>query len=417
MSQPPNSVAVVFTRKTLVCAMHGFSSGIPFYLLVSLLPAWLRTNDVPLAQIAALNWVRLPYSWKFLWAPLVDRLTLGILSRRRDWAFVTQCALMLVVAGMGWLQPRPDQSLRTVAVLAFATAMFSATQDIALDAYRRELLTDLELGLGNSIAVNGYRAAGLVPGGIALYLAQDMAWVYVFHVVAVLMLVGVLGTYLAPPLESTHTPPNLSQAFVEPLKEFLGRDSANRTALLLAFLLLYKFGDNLATALVTPFYLDLGFTLREIGTLVKMVSLWSTIGGSVLGGWLMTRIGINKALWLFGIAQMVAILGYAVLSEVGRHLPTLGVVVFLEYFGIGLGSAAFVAFLSRITSRRYSATQFALLSSLVSVPGIAAGSSAGLLIERIGYTSFFVLSTILAIPGLLLLPWVAPWREPRTDGT
>ncbi len=389
-TNPTPSRPRVFTRKTLVCALHGFSSGLPFYVLISMLPAWLRTNDVALAQIAALNWVRLPYSWKFLWAPLVDRLTLGILSRRRDWALVTQAALLFLVAALGYLNPHPSESLPTLTLLAFLTAFFSATQDIALDAYRRELLTDLELGLGNAVAVNAYRAAGLVPGGLALYLAQDLAWVHVFQIVSILMLVGMVGTYLAPAIESTFTPPNVYQAFIAPLREFLLRQRARKTTLVLAFLLLYKLGDNLATALVTPFYLDLGFTLREIGTLVKAVSLWSTIGGSMLGGWLMTRIGINKALWLFGVAQMVAILGYAVLSEVGRHLPTLGVVVFLEYFGIGLGSAAFVAFLASITNRQYSATQFALLSSLVSLPGITASAMAGVLIERVGYTSFFL---------------------------
>lgn len=410
-SQPPSSPPRVFSRKTLVCALHGFSSGLPFYVLISMLPAWLRTNDVALTQIAALSWVRLPYSWKFLWAPLVDRVTLGLLSRRRDWALVTQLTLLLLIGVMGYLHPKPDGSLRILAVLAIATAFFSATQDIALDAYRRELLSDLELGLGNAVTVNAYRAAGLIPGGLALYLAQDLAWVYVFHVVGILMFVGIVGTYLAPPIEGTYSPPNLYQAFVEPLREFVSRDRALKTTLILAFLLLYKLGDNLATALVTPFYLDLGFTLREIGTLVKAVSLWATIGGSMLGGWLMTRIGINKALWLFGVAQTVAILGYAVLSEVGRHLPTLGVVVFLEYFGIGLGSAAFVAFLARNTNRQYSATQFALLSSLVSLPGIAAASMAGVLIEMLGYTTFFVFSTALALPGLMLLPWVAPWRE------
>lgn len=418
MSPPtPARRSLVFTRKTLVCGLHGFSSGIPFYVLVSLLPAWLRTNDVALTQIAVLNWVRLPYSWKFLWAPLVDRLTLGVLSRRRDWALLTQVVLVFLIAAMGYLTPTLERSLQSVALLALATALFSATQDIALDAYRRELLSDLELGLGNAVAVNAYRAAGLIPGGVALYLAQDLAWTYVFQIVASLMLVGVVGTYLAPPIDTSFKPPNLYQAFVEPLREFVNRQSALKTSLVLAFLLLYKLGDNLATALVTPFYLDLGFTLREIGTLVKGVSLWSTIAGSMLGGWLMTRIGINKALWSFGIVQLVSILGYAVLSEIGRHLPTLGVVVFLEYFGIGLGSAAFVAFLARITSRQYSATQFALLSSLVSLPGIAASSSAGVLIEVLGYTTFFLLSTALAIPGLCLLPWVAPWREPVAETT
>lgn len=399
----------MFTRKTLVCALYGFSSGLPFYVLVSLLPAWLRTEGVALAQISALTWVRAPYSWKFAWAPLVDRVTFGVLSRRRDWAVVTQLGLTLFTACFGFLSP--SQGMWPIAVLAMLVAAFSATQDIAVDAYRRELLSDLELGFGNSVAVNAYRLSGLIPGGLALLLADHWSWPSVFSMVASFMSVGVLGSLLAPKLGETELPASMWAAVVGPFKEFFSRGDLKHTFGILSFLFLYKLGDNLATTLATPFYLDMGFSLTEIGTLVKVVSLWSMVGGSLVGGWIMMRIGIHRALWVFGLFQMVSILGFAVLAEVGRNLTLLGVVVLLEYLGVGLGTAAFVAFLARSTSQRYSATQYALFSSFVALPGILCGSIAGLLVELLGYTQFFLLCTALAIPGLLLLPRVAPWNE------
>lgn len=399
----------LLTRKTLVCALYGFSSGLPYYVLVSLLPAWLRKEGVALGHIAALTWVRTPYTWKFAWAPLVDRVSFGFLSRRRDWALTTQLALAAATAALG--QFAPSGGLWPIAALALLVAVFGATQDIAIDAYRRELLSDLELGFGNSVAVNAYRLAGLVPGGLALLLADHAPWSLVFAMVAAFMAVGVLGSWLAPVVQGEASPSSLTQAIVGPFREFFSRGDLKQTFGTLAFLFLYKLGDNLATTLATPFYLDMGFTLTEIGSLVKVVSLWSMVGGSLVGGWVMTRIGINRALWLFGAFQMLSILGFAVLSEVGRNLALLGVVVLLEYLGIGLGTAAFVAFIAKATHQRYSATQYALFSSFVALPGILCGSVAGVLVETLGYTRFFLLCTALALPGLALLPREAPWRR------
>src|SRR5690606_6070133 len=198
------------------------------------------------------------------------------------------------------------------------------------------------------------------------------------------------------------------------IREFFSRGDLKQTITLLSFLFLYKLGDNLATTLATPFYLDLGFTLTEIGTLVKGIALWSMVMGSLIGGWAMARIGINRALWVFGVVQLISILGFAGLSEIGRNLFALAAVVLFEYLGIGLGTTAFVAFIARATNKRYSATQYALFSSFIALPGIAAGSTAGLLIESMGYTAFFLLCTVLALPGLLMLPKVAPWQaSPR----
>ncbi len=402
----------VFSRRMLVCALLGFSSGLPFYVLVSLLPAWLHSFGVGLAQIAAFNSLRAPYIWKFLWAPLLDRFQLPLLSRRRDWALCTQLLLVVALAALGWMNP--SESPWAVACLAFAVALFSATQDIAVDAYRRELLDDLELGLGNSLAVNLYRLAGVVPGGLALYLADRMGWRSVFAVVATFMLVGLLGTWLAPEVRSVSPPRSLREATIGPFRSLMARGHRRATLALLLFLFLYKLGDNLATSIATPFYLDMGFTLTEIGTLVKLVALWSMVFGSLLGGLIMAKIGIDRALWVFGLVQMLSILGFVALSEIGRNLYALGAAVLFEYLGVGLGTAAFVAFIARATDKRFTGTQFALFSSFIALPGIVVGSAAGLVVEALGYTRFFLLCTLLAVPGMLMLLRVAPWRAARS---
>lgn len=395
----------------LVCSLLGFSSGLPFYVLVSLLPAWLRTHGVGLTQIAALSWLRVPYTWKFVWAPMVDRFRLPWLTRRRDWALGTQLVLLFALAALGWLDP--TRSRGALVTLGLVVALFSATQDIAIDAYRRELLEDWELGFGNSLGVNLYRLAGVIPGGVALYLADRWPWSSVYLMVGLCMIPGVLGSLLAPELAIVNPPRSLREATVGPLRSLFEGGKWRDALVLFGFLFLYKLGDNLATTLATPFYLDLGFTLTEIGTLVKAVALSSMVCGSLIGGLLMARIGINRALWIFGGLQMVSILGFAGLSEIGHHLVALGVVVLLEYLGVGLGTAAFVAFIARATDKRFTATQYALFSSFVALPGIAAGSIAGLIVEAIGYTWFFLICTALAIPGLAMLPLVAPWTEPK----
>lgn len=401
-------VTGLFNRRMLICATLGFSSGLPYYVLVSLLPAWLRTEGVGLAEIALFSWLRVPYTWKFLWAPLVDRFNLGLLGRRRDWAIITQVLILLLLATLGWYEP--EQSISTIASLVLLVAVFSATQDIAIDAYRRELLPDLELGMGNALAVNAYRVSGLVAGGLALFLADRMPWNGVFLIVALFMLVGIVTSLLAPDAVSEQPPRDLRTAILGPFREFFQRGELGEAWLMLAFLFFYKLGDNLATTLATPFYIDLGFSLTEIGTLVKVIALWAMVGGSLIGGAVIARIGINRALWIFGLVQMGSILGFAVLAEVGRNLWVLAVVVLFEYLGIGLGTAAFVAFIARATNKQFTATQFALFSSFIALPGIAAGSTAGFLVEWMGYTWFFVGCTALAIPGLLLLPHVAPWN-------
>lgn len=412
MPRKPSLLASLWNRRMLACALLGFASGLPFYTLVSLLPTWLKEEGVALSTLGYLSTLRAPYVWKFLWAPIVDRFAIPGLGRLRGWMAFTQLALWLFISGYA-LVPSPV-SLGMVIAVTLAVAVFGATQDIALDAYRRELLPDEELALGNSIWVNTYRVAGFVPGSLALFVAAWHSWAAAHLVVAGCMLFGVAATLFAPALPPQEdSPKSLVSAVTGPFVEFFTRSDLGDAFKLLAFLFLYKLGDNLATTLLNPFYLDMGFSLEQIAAVVKPVSLGSMIGGGLLGGLVIVRLGINRALWIFGLVQMLSILGFAALAEIGEDIWMLVAAVSFEYLGVGLGTAAFVAYLSRATSKRFSATQYALFSSFVALPGVLVGSLAGKLIEWLGYTNFFLLCTALAVPGLLLLPLAAPWHTAR----
>ena len=398
----------ILNRRMLICIFTGFTSGLPLYVLVQLVPAWLRVEGVGLAEIGFFALVGFPYTWKFLWSPVIDRYTLPFLGRRRGWMLVTQLALLISIAAMGFF--KPTLSIWTVAYLAAAVAFFSASQDIVLDAYRRELLPDIELGIGNAIHVQAYRLAGLVPGSLALILADFLPWHIVFVVVALFMGVGLLLTLFIQEAISDPSPPKtLREAVVEPFREFIQRKGIATAALILAFMFLYKLGDNMATALQSPFFIDIGFTLTQIGVISKAAALIAATVGGLVGGVVMIKLGINRALWLFGVVQVVSILGFALLSVVGADPWMLGAVVAFEYLGVGLGTAAFTAFIARATNPVFAATQFALFTALTAVPRTLANAVTGVIVEQVGWTTFFLLCTALAIPGMLLLFKVAPW--------
>jgi len=401
---------ILFNRKMLVCIFLGFTSGLPLYVLIQLVPAWLRSSEIDLATIGLFSLVSLPYTWKFIWSPVMDRFKLPFLGRRRGWALITQLALLLTIGFMGHFDP--EQSLRGIVVLVFLVSLFSASQDIVVDAYRRELLADDELGTGNSFAINAYRLSSLVPGALALILADHLPWSAVFWVTAAFMGVGLVTTLVIREVsDDALAPHTLKDAVVEPFREFFSRGGVGSALAILAFVVLYKLGDNMAVALETPFYIDMGYSLTEIGSVAKIAKLWSAIAGGALGGILMLKLSINRALWVFGFVQMVTILGYAWLSVVGHTLTGLFAMVSAEYLGVGLGAIALTAFIARETARGFTATQFALFSSLFAIPRVVANASTGFIIEAIGYTQFFLLCTALAIPGMLMLLKVAPWRS------
>jgi PAT family beta-lactamase induction signal transducer AmpG len=400
----------LFNRRMLICVFVGFSSGLPLYLLINLLPAWLRTEGVDLKAIGLFALVQFPYIWKFLWSPLLDRYMLPLLGRRRGWMFAMHVALIASIAALGYLQPQTE--IWTIAYLAVAVALFSATLDIAMDAYRRELLPDAELGLGNSIYVNAYRISSLVPGSLALILADRMPWSSVFAITALFMLPGLVMTLVVrEPAASAAMPKTLLDAVVKPFVEFFTRSGWQRALLVLLFIFLYKLGDSMATALATPFYLDLGFTKTEIGVVAKNAGLWASVAGGMLGGLWMVKIGINKGLWLFGAVQVVSILGFAWLAQLGEpNVVALGVVIAFEALGIGLGTVAYVAFIARETNPRFTATQFALFTSLSAVPRTVVNATTGWIVAQTGWFNFFLICTLLAAPGMALLLRVAPWN-------
>ncbi len=392
----------------IICIFTGFSSGLPLYILVSLLPAWLRSEGVNLKAIGLFALINLPFTWKFLWAPFFDRY-IPPLGRRRGWLIISQILLLLSIPIFGAFNPKLD--IWTIAYLATIVAFFSASQDIVLDAYRRELLIDNELGLGNAVHVNAYKIAGLIPGSLSLILADHMAWSSVFMITALFMIPGILMTiFVAEPALKDGRPKTLKAAVVEPFNEFISRNGMQTALLILAFIFLYKLGDSMATALATPFYLDMGFTKTEIGLIAKNAGLWPSVIGGLLGGVWMFKLGINRALWIFGFVQMIAILGFAFLSTVGHSLLWLGIVIGIEALGVGLGTAAFVAYIAQTTHPLYTATQFALFTSLAAVPRTFANAATGYLVENLGWFKFFILCFLLAIPGMLLLLKVAPWN-------
>jgi len=396
------------SKKMLICIFTGFSSGLPLYILVSLLPAWLRSEGVNLKAIGLFALINLPFTWKFLWAPLFDRFT-PPLGRRRGWLIISQSLLLVSIPIFGAFNPTLD--IWTIAYLATIVAFFSASQDIVLDAYRRELLIDNELGLGNAVHVNAYKIAGLIPGSLSLILADHMAWSGVFMITALFMLPGILMTlFVKEPALKAGAPRTLRAAVVEPFKEFIGRNGLQSALLILAFIFLYKLGDSMATALATPFYLDMGFSKTEIGLIAKNAGLWPSVIGGLLGGVWMFKLGINRALWLFGAVQMLAILGFAWLATVGHSLLWLAVVIGVEALGVGLGTAAFVAYIAQTTHPLYTATQFALFTSLAAVPRTFANAATGYMVENLGWFKFFILCFMLAIPGMLMLIKVAPWH-------
>jgi MFS transporter, PAT family, beta-lactamase induction signal transducer AmpG len=400
---------LLFSRRILICIFTGFSSGLPLYLLINLIPAWLKTEGVDIKTIGFFALIQFPYTWKFIWSPLIDRFPILGLGRRRGWMLLTQLSLLVAIAGFGLFTPQVDTW--SIAYLALGVAFFSASQDIVLDAFRRELLDDEVLGLGNSVHVNAYRIAGLVPGSLSLILADHLPWSQVFLVTALFMLPGLMLTLWVREPQLARVPRTLREAVVEPFHEFVTRQGWRSALLILSFIFFYKLGDSMATALATPFYMEMGFSKTEIGIIAKNVGLWASVIGGLLGGLWMISLGINRALWLFGVVQLLSILGFVWLTGAGPSLLALGLVIGFEALGVGLGTAAFIAFIARTTDPRYTATQFALFTSLAAVPRTFFNASTGYLVAQYGWSGFFWICAALAIPGMLLLFKVAPWRE------
>lgn len=393
----------------LIALLMGFASGLPLLLTGSVLQAWLKDGGINLANIGLFALAGLPYTLKFLWAPLFDRYALPRAGRRRGWLIVMQLALAAALAALSLAQPTPDHLL-WISVASLIVAFFSASQDIVIDAYRRESLADDELGLGSALYVNGYRVGMLLAGGGGLIIADHTSFAFMYQLMAACMAACVIVTVCAPePPLARGSPTTLFEAFVLPLRDYIEREGA---WLALAFILLYKIGDTMASAMTTPFYLELGYSKTEIGAVVKLFGFWATIAGGTLGGLLILRIGMRRALWIFGLGQMLSTLGFVALAYAGHDTLALAAVIAVENFTGGLGTAAFVGFMGALTNRRFTATQYALLSSLMGVPRVLLSAPTGWLALTLGWPVFFVLCTLIAVPGLMLIRHVARLADP-----
>ncbi|MEH1842259.1 MAG: AmpG family muropeptide MFS transporter [Nostoc sp.] len=388
----------------------GFSSGLPLYLTSQTLQAWLTKEGISLAAIAAFSLVKLPYSLKFLWSPLLDRFVPPFLGRRRGWLVITQVALLLSIAAMA-LQ-HPSQGLQPLIIAAVTVAFLSASQDILVDAYRTDVVEVEERGAGASIYLLGYRIAILVTGYVTLFLADRIPWQAVYLLMSLLMLVGLVTSIFAPePVLRDRPPQTLSAAVKLPFLEFFQRYGWLQGLLILIFIVIYKLGDSLLKNVSTPFLLDKGlhFTQTDIA-FPGALGIFATIVGTLAAGAVMTKIGVNRSLWIFAIMQAVGNLAFFALAVVGKNFYLMLAAVNIEQFCAGLETAAFVAFLMSLCNQSFSATQYALLSSLQAFSRDILTAPAGTWAQTIGWSTFFLFTAIAALPGLVLLPFFAPWN-------
>jgi len=385
----------------------GFSGGLPLLLTLGILQAWMKEGGVDLTWIGMITLVQIPYTWKFLWAPFLDRFIPPFLGRRRGWLLMSQIALMASIVGLGYSDPVKNTWMMIIA--AVLVAFFSATQDIVIDAYRREDLPDEELGLGSSMYVYGYRLGMLLASGGGMILADFISFSQVYFIMAWCLLPGVLTTLLTPePKVIAGIPRTMREAIFNPMADYFSRNGA---IWMLAFILLYKIGDTMASAITIPFYLEIGFSKTEIGTVVKFFGTAATLAGAALGGLLLLKLGINRGLWIFGILQALSTAGFAILARIGYNIALLSGVIAFENLSSGMGTAAFVAFMASITNKKFTATQYALLTSLMGLPRTLASSVTGVMAKNIGWENFFIGCTLIAIPGMLLLLKFAPWNS------
>lgn len=357
---------------------------------------------VDLGTIGLFALVGLPYTLKFVWAPVMDRYSPTLLGRRRGWLLIWQLCLTASIALLGF--SNPSQMLLMTALAALLLSFFSASQDIVIDAYRRESLDDDEQGMGASLYVGGYRVGMLLATGGGLFFADHMAYHWVYSIMAAAMSAGIIATLLAPEPDADYgKPKTLQQAVLEPFKEYFTRDYA---IIILIFIFLYKVGDTMAGQMTTPFYLDIGFSKSEIAAIVKIFGTPITIFGTLMGGALVMRHGTYKCLLWFGVLQAISTAGFIWLSTIGNNNFALTIVIAFENLSAGLGTAAYIGFIASLTDKRFTATQFALLTSFMGMPRVFAAAPTGYMVNAFGWSGFFLFCTLIAIPGVVLITWL-----------
>lgn len=399
----------IFSYKMLAMLMMGYSAGLPLLLTGSTLQAWMTDVKVDLTQIGMVSLIGQPYVYKFLWSPLMDQYTFPFLGRRKGWILVTQILLALGIFSLSFFNPA--SSLLMIVLVALLVAFFSASQDIVIDAYRREILAEEELGLGSSVYIYGYRMAMIVAGAFALLLADRIPWEKIYQIMALAMAPAIIFTFFAPMETSKYKKPaSLQEAVFGPLKEFFSRNGA---WLMLLFIFLYKIGDAMASNMTVPFILDLSYTKTDIATVAKTFGMVATLLGGFVGGVLMTKMPIKRSLWMFGILQAISTFGFAALPSLPFTLASLATVIAVENLASGMGTAAYSAYMASITNRQFTATQYALLSSLMGIPRVIISAPTGWMAKEMGWEWFFITCTIVAIPGLLLIPKIFSISEKK----
>ncbi|MFN9058303.1 MAG: AmpG family muropeptide MFS transporter [Cyanobacteriota bacterium] len=406
-------------RRLLAVGAEGVASGIPYMVGTKLLQGWLTASGVPLGLIGLLAYAELPYTLKMVWAPALDRWPIAWPDRRRGWLLLVQLALVAVIGAMALLQPKQASpaSLAAVGTMALLLAVVSATQDILVDAYRTDLLPQEERGAGAAAANLGYRAAMLAIGAGGFILAGRQGWPKAFAASAALMALVVPFTFSAPrlrPLAQQVT--SLCQAVVGPAKEFLARTGAPRAAMLLALILLYRWPDGLLNVMAVPFLIKQGFSPEVVGSVLAGWGIVATIAGTILGGLLFGRLGLNRSLWVFAVVGALGNLSYWALASVRGGMPALLAAVGLENLGGGMVGAAFVALLMSLCNPRFSATQYALLSGVYALSRSILSGQAGFVAEGVGWSPFFLLTVASSLPAFLLMTRLTPWNGQGVRG-
>ncbi len=406
-----STIKIILSPKMLAMFTLGFASGFPFYIVRDVLKLWLTDANIDLGTIGLFSAVALPYTWKFVWSPVMDGVTPPFLGRRRAWMLMTQIGLLIFIAAMGQLDP--TKSLKMMAVVAFCIAIFSASQDIVLDAFRREYLTDEELGFGTGIWMNAWRFGMFASTGTAFLLSDSIGYPNVHLVLSLMMGIGIITTLIvSEPDTGVAAPQTLQEAVIEPFREFFSRGGA---WWVLIFILLYKIGDNMAGAMNIPFILKMGFTKQEYFVIVKGIGMFALFGGAFLGGIVMIRLGIANSLWVFGILQAISTACFALLVVVGKnHVLLTGIVTF-EFLATGLGQAAYASYMAVQTNKRFTATQYAMMTSLMAIPGTVAAAITGYMAEYLGWSGFYIVCALVALPGMLLLIRIAPWGSSNQE--
>jgi PAT family beta-lactamase induction signal transducer AmpG len=401
--------SVLFSSRLWLAALMGFFGGLPLLLTITILQAWLTREAVSLTTIGLFGLVGLPYATKFLWAPLLDRFQPSALGRRRGWLLISQLGVVASIVLLG--MQSPDRAIWPVVIASYLLTFFSATQDIVIDAYRRESLADNEQGLAASFYTYGYRIGMLVAGSGGLIMAGSLGYQSVYLIMAAIMSLSIIVTFVAAePVENAARPVTLVDSFVGPFVEFFTRSGRFRVEalLLLIFIIAYKLGDNLGTHMATAFYLGVGFEEAEIGW-ARVLGTGALLAGVFVGGALVLRLGLFWSLLVIGILQGLSTACFAILTAVGPALDWLAVIISFEELSAGMGTTALLAFMAALTNKRFTATQFALLSALANAPRAFLVAPSGFFATVLGWPAFFLTCAVVALPGLALLLYLRSW--------